>query len=372
MTLHPVKLPKSATYLFRIVVLQKKLLEALKHPALNAKSVNAAWVQNQWKRLDPEWVRKFCRGGKKSILHPLKKIAAADLVARQSLYDEFCRQNQVAEMLHNGGNFQELTELPGFNIQLAIAVKEFFTRCYKLLSINTRQQWNGYEFNGSGSITNRSYKEDFCSAFPTMVVCPYCDGEIGTPELDHYLFKAGFPLLACSPWNLIPVCGSCNDAVNGKGDHPAITLGPPHSTADWLHPFFLPASAGVQIKLSGTPKNSIPELHSSDEAEQRRLSNHTTLIPSLSKRWTHKVAARFDVLVEEVRRRKKVNPAYSVDDHVKTRLEDYLASRGMAASSMIHAAVCQAVLERRPEYFEEFTDPNAPILEDLSPRMDKL
>jgi hypothetical protein len=30
---------------------------------------------------------------------------------------------------------------------------------------------------------------------------------------------------------------------------------------------------------------------------------------------------------------------------------------------MIHAAVCQAVLNGRPGYIEEFTAPNAPALE---------
>ena len=45
------------------------------------------------------------------------------------------------------------------------------------------------------------------------------------------------------------------------------------------------------------------------------------------------------------------------------RLEDHLESRGLDASSMVHAAVCQAVLDRRPGYIEEFTIPNVPVLE---------
>jgi hypothetical protein len=35
-----------------------------------------------------------------------------------------------------------------------------------------------------------------------------------------------------------------------------------------------------------------------------------------------------------------------------------LEDRGLAASSMIKAAVCQAILDRRSEYLEEFVDPN--------------
>ncbi len=264
-------------------------------------------------------------------------------------------------MLAAGGNFQDLNILPGFTPQLANEVKNFFKRCYKLLSDDSNRRWKGYEFNGGRCITNRAYKDDFCSDYPTRVVCPYCDGEIGTSELDHYLSKSGFPLLACSPWNLVPICRSCNDVVTAKGDRPAITPGPPRSTADWLHPFFRPASTRVQIKLSGTPKNSIPRLHSPDAAEQTRLLNHTGLIQSLSKRWTNVAAARFDVLVGQVNR--EVDAANSVESLVRKRLQEHLDSRGQTASSMIHAAVCQAVLDRRPGYIEEFATPNAPALE---------
>lgn len=361
MALHPVKLPKSAANLFRVVALLKRLLKALTDPALNANTVDTAWVQNVWSRLDAEWDRKFCLGGQESVLHPLKAIAAADLIARQALYDEFCRQNKVEGMLNAGGNFRDLEDLPGFTPQLAGEVMSFFKRCYKLLSTDANRKWNGYEFNGNRSISNRAYKDDFCSDYPTKVVCPYCDGDIQTPELDHYLYKSGFPLLACSPWNLVPVCKSCNHVVTAKGDRPAITLGPPRSTADWLHPFFRPASKQVQIKLSGTPQNSIPQLHSPDADEQICLSNHTDLIRSLEKRWTNIAAAHFDVLVREVNR--KVSAANSVKSLVNTKLEDHLESRGRAASSMVHAAVCQAVLDQRPGYIEEFTTPNAPALD---------
>lgn len=361
MALHPVKLPKSSGYLFRIVALQRRILKALAGPALNANAVNTAWVQSVWSSLDAEWVRKFCLGGKKSVLHSLKAIAAANIVARQALYDEFCRQNEVEAVLNSGGNFQDIEHLPGFNPLLADHVKLLFMRCYKLLSTSAKNEWNGYEFNGNRSISNRTYKDDFCSDYPTKVICPYCDGEIGTPELDHYYCKSGFPLLACSPWNLVPVCGSCNDVVTAKGDRPAITLGPPRSTDDWLHPFFRPASAQVKIRLSGTPKASIPELHSSNPDEQTRLNHHTELIQSLGKRWTNLASTHFDVLVRDVNRNMKEGE--SIISLVQTKLEDHEGNRGIDPSSMIHAAVCRAVLDNRPGYIEEFSSPNAPDLD---------
>jgi len=357
MALHPVKLPKSAAYLFRIVALLKRLLKALADPALDASSVDTTWVQSVWNRQDAEWVRKFCLGGQEARI---KAIAHATQDARLDLYDEFCRQNKVEVLLAGGGNFRDLSALRDFSPQLSEVIKEFFKKCYALLGTDG-ERWKGYEFSGNRSITKRTYNDNFCSSYPTKVVCPYCDGEIGTPELDHYLYKSGFPLLACSPWNLIPVCGSCNDVITAKGDRPAITLGPPRSTDNWLHPFFQPASQQVQIRLSGTPQDAIPKLHSPVAAEQTRLDNHTDLIQNLGRRWTRIAAAQYDVLVRQVNR--DVDMANTVDSLVQKRLGDYLDSRGQTASSMIHAAVCQAVLDRRPEYLEEFATPNAPVLE---------
>lgn len=99
---------------------------------------------------------------------------------------------------------------------------------------------------------------------------------------------------------------------------------------------------------------------SPDATEQLRLNNHTGLIPSLSKRWTNTAAAHFDVLVREVKR--KMNASNPIDHLVRTKLEDHVESRGKAASSMVHVAVCQAVLDQRPGYIEEFANSNPPAL----------
>lgn len=356
MALHPVRLPRAAAHLFRIVALQKRLLKALADPTLNPGAVDTAWVQNLWKMLNPGWVQKFCLDGQEDRI---KAIASATLAARRALHQEFCRQNKAQDWPTAGGNFQDLITLPDFNAALVEQVKDFFGRCYKSLSHRTKDDWTGYEFPKKGAISNASYKELFRVEYPTKVVCPYCDGDIGTPELDHYLPKSRFPLLACSPWNLIPVCRSCNDMITAKGASPMITLGPVRSTADWLHPFFLPASKQAQIVLSGAPKISIPQLQSPNPIEQRRLDSHSTAIGSLSTRWTNTAASYYDNLVAKVRRHVSVGP---VDFIVKMELNDHLAVRGREPSSMVRVAVCRAILNLRPEYVEEFTEANPPTL----------
>ena len=360
MALHPVKLPKSAVHLFRIVILQKRLLQSLADPGLDTNLVNTAWVQGVWSMLDPEWVRKFCLGGQEVRI---QTIARESPDVRKALFDEFCQQNRVKMMLDTGENFNKIINLPNFTDNITNTVKEFFKQCYKLLSHNESRKWKGYDFACKGSITNRSYKEDFCSTYPTSVVCPYCDGEIGTPQLDHYYSKTDFPLLACSPWNLIPVCSSCNDIITAKGDRPALSLGTPRSTDNWLHPFFRTATSRARITLSGSLPNSIPKLTSPDPLEQIRLNNHSDLIQTLEIRWTHKAAAYHDVLVSRIKGIMILRPQKRLDEFVQDRLDDHIASHGKQASSMIHAAVCRAILDQRPEYIEEFSDSNAPVLD---------
>lgn len=360
MALHPLKLPKSAALLFRFVVLQKQLLGALADPALDADAVDTTWVQNVWSNQDAEWVRKFCLGGQEARI---KTIARATPYARRELLIEFCRQNKVPEMLKNGGNFRDLSTIPDFDNALANTVTDFLIASYSLLgqSSNTK----GYAFVGGRLITKRIYKDQFQAANPEKIVCPYCDGDMGTSDLDHYYCKSHFPLIACSPWNLVPICKSCNDTANAKGDRLALSPGPPRSTVDWLHPLQCPASEGVTIRLEGNPQDAVPQLHSQDPMEQRRLNNHHWLLdrpdqsePSkyLSSRWTKAAAAHFDVLVRKVGR--QACTTNSIDSIVRIQLEDHQASRGQTASAIVHAAVCQAILDRRPEYLEEITDPN--------------
>ena len=369
MALHPLELPREAALLFRVVVLQKRLLKALAQPSLAAGTVTTNWVQQVWHELDSEWVRKFCerKHTKRTQRERLQVIAAAPPEVRQALYDEFRRQNRSRVLFDAGGDFRDLSTLPNLDPSVANAVREFFIVSYARFSHNTRDNWPGYALPGARSLCNREYKDAFRTRRPTSVVCPYCDGEIGTPELDHYLAKTAFPLLSCSPRNLVPVCPSCNDAITAKGDRLAITEGNPRSMQDWLHPCFRPASEKVRIELNGGPADSIPRLTSTDSIEQLRLVNHEDLMRSLSDRWTRIASSYFGVLVDKVGGKKARHPGQSIDAIVVEQLVDHQEYRGREASTMVKAAVCQAVIDRRPEWQEEFDDPNEPrlVLEPL-------
>lgn len=260
-----------------------------------------------------------------------------------------------------------LQQIPGLSESLAKQVKDLFQYSYDRLGEN--HPWPGYILPGGVTLSKSSYKKAFCSSYPTSVVCPYCDGAIGVPELDHYYCKSQFPLLTCSPWNLVPICRSCNDMIGGKGDQLALDPGPPRSTGMWLHPFYTPASKAARIRLLGAPGSPIPRLYSPDQIEQTRLDNHTALLDqtslprpkgTLSERWTQVAAAYFELLVRKVNEGRKNGRAMEIV--VRENLEESTEFRGRYPFMMIHAAVCEAVLDRRAEYAAEFDDSNPPAL----------
>lgn len=53
---------------------------------------------------------------------------------------------------------------------------------------------------------------------------------------------------------------------------------------------------------------------------------------------------------------------HSIQSLTTTKMEDHVLKRGKEVYSMVHAAVCQAVLAGRPEYLQELATPNPPVL----------
>jgi hypothetical protein len=103
---------------------------------------------------------------------------------------------------------------------------------------------------------------------------------------------------------------------------------------------------------------SIPQLRSADPDEQTRLDNHTSLIQTLSSRWTNQASNYFDILVVRVRAR--MTSAADIIRLMNVYLADQI--RGLQANAMVRAAVCEAVIDDRPEYRQEFFDSNPPRL----------
>lgn len=73
-----------------------------------------------------------------------------------------------------------------------------------------------------GEKYNRSFFHRNFQKENNLAVCPYCDIDtivsVSNINIEHFLPKSKFPLLAMNPLNLISSCYACNKAQEGKGD----------------------------------------------------------------------------------------------------------------------------------------------------------
>jgi hypothetical protein len=162
------------------------------------------------------------------------------------------------------------------------------------------------------------------------------------------------------PLNLVPICSSCNDAAEAKGNDAPLTVGQPSSTDAWLHPVFRPASREAFIEITGPPTRADLNLHSPDPNEQLRLQNHFNLIKTLGRRWMLEVITYWNLIPDRVKQgeEEKKTPLQVI----AAELKSHEAARGRDAHSMIRASVCRAIQSNRAGYQFEIENSNPPRL----------
>lgn len=142
----------------------------------------------------------------------------------------------------------------------------------------------------------------------TLNVCPSCDGkkpDIGRnkhrlSDLDHFLPKSVYPLLALHPRNLVPICIECNQRIKGEinplADNGAVSFS--HS----FHPYTAPAAVDVIEVTCQRDPNGVPQVRMEDQ----ELGGQTTRVVSLdrvfnlSERWTGRVREVEASLIDKV------------------------------------------------------------------------
>jgi hypothetical protein len=131
----------------------------------------------------------------------------------------------------------------------------------------------------SGGLTRKGLVKQFKDAVSSQT-CIFCDGPLGSPEVDHWLAKKVFPCLAVAPDNLVPACHACNSREH-KGEKPTWTAGAASPFADWFHPFHLP----IGDLAAPLYRDGKVELTAATPAHESHVANVEGLL-HLSKRWT--------------------------------------------------------------------------------------
>ena len=292
--LHTIRLPKCQANLRWVVSLQRALLAGVCRPETTSSDVSIEWIARQLQQpdLDNRWIARLAarrdtiRNSGRSVLDHLKTIADFPTAIKERLLTDFdrdhrfldcfggdaaCRLTGVSKLKVDGLSNEVLT-LRGF-------LESFYSPGF--------YSDYGYVFLAPDRQTmifhRDTYLHEFLAENRNLRVCPYCDGDLGSPEMDHFFPKSKYPSLSCHPLNLVPACHTCNSREN-KGEKPPLDADADSPIRAWFHPFLQPATGSFEIQFVRDGNATQPVLHHSDPLTQQRLGNLTKLV-GLDKRW---------------------------------------------------------------------------------------
>jgi hypothetical protein len=150
---------------------------------------------------------------------------------------------------------------------------------------------------GEAKLTRIAFLQAFWKTNPRLNVCPACDDPkpdtvdvTPTDDVDHFLPKSIYPFLALHPYNLVPICGTCNsscklakDPLDHTDDDPFL-----HS----FHPYLRPALPAIDIVASRDNRGEIAyELRDRTPPlpRSRRVESMNRLL-DLESRWRNRKA----------------------------------------------------------------------------------
>jgi hypothetical protein len=206
----------------------------------------------------------------------------------------------------------------------------------------------------SGGLTRKGLVKQFKDTVSSQT-CIFCDGPLGSPEVDHWLAKKVFPCLAVAPDNLVLACHACNSREH-KGEKPTWTVGAAAPFADWFHPFYLP----IGDRAAPLYRDGKVELTAATPAHAPHVANLEGLL-HLSERWT--VEFRNQVQWTQGRLRGKVRRGRLAltEAALRDQLEEYvreIEDEGDAPNRLIRNLVMRSALEptRLQDWLDELDD----------------
>jgi hypothetical protein len=197
-------------------------------------------------------------------------------------------------------------------------------------------------------ITYAKFVAEFRSAHKLDVqpdareVCVLCGGRLGEPEVDHWVNKAGFPLLSVCADNLLPACCDCNSGNDAKGQKPVHDAG---SFTNWFHPYLRPGHGTFRLNYV-LPERAI-RCVAIQAVDQPKVNNLDQLL-NLTNRWTREFKAEYRKKQKELsdrrRRGRGPNDLATLQQWVTDFHDGLIATE---PHHEVHKALAAALLEPR-------------------------
>lgn len=338
--LHPIKVPSCAPALAWLVQLQHDLLTKLCDPATTAAMVTSEWVA----AIRPDcnsWLEKFAQRShnKERLLVSMRIIATAPTAQKQAILRYFRTSQLFAEAFDSTVTtptlLSSLDSLGGSPI--ASALRRLLEAFYEV----ALQDGLPIDADGHpGQSFNRHQFVETCQQENYGRVCPFCDGDMNGPQVDHWLPKSKYPALSCHPKNLVPVCHRCNSR-ECKGEKVPLDRESTQPFHNWFHPYERAAHGNFTV----TVNSSRVALTNVDTIQQTRLDNFDRLV-KLTQRWWGEYKRQADRYLKQLAdkvRRKRINPT---TDEVLDTISEWLAEIAAENTKMPHSIVRRVVLER--------------------------
>lgn len=141
----------------------------------------------------------------------LEKFAQGSTEKKRQWSKQLYRE-VIAFLQNPVGSIMPNIEKPTLTLSWQIAATEFLIKFYDdYLGESKRTFPKSFELEEFG-------RDKFLSEFKKLNginVCPACDAERYS-RIDHYLPKIFYPHLSCHPYNLVPICNTCNTDYKGE------------------------------------------------------------------------------------------------------------------------------------------------------------
>lgn len=338
--LHPIKVPSCAPALEWLVQLQQDLLTKLCDPATTEATVTAGWIAAT--RPDcSSWLEKFARRSfqKKTLLSSMQTIAAASPTQKQAIVHYFGTSQLFADAFDSTISAPTvLSSLESLGHDPTASSLRHFLEAFYEVALQ-----NGLPINADGhpgrGFDRRRFVET-CQQENYGRVCPFCDGDMNGPQVDHWLPKSKYPALSCHPKNLVPVCHRCNSR-ECKGEKVPLDRESAQPFDNWFHPYERAAHGNFTVAVNG----SRVSLSNNDPLQQTRLNNLDHLLKLTQRWWEEYKSQKRNYLnqLAERARKKRVQPTVDeILDTVQGWLEDIAAERTL----MPHSIMRRFVLEQ--------------------------
>lgn len=375
--IHKIELPDCAEYLRWIVNLQQKLLEAVCTNNVNSSQVTVDWVFDQVASfgIEKHWLDEFCN--RRDTIREKAKDANSKSFGRTMIehlqiiadYPLQIKLNVITAFMNNVSFLDKFDESVLSRHLIDISSDITTNETANLASIRgflesfyspNFYKDCGYPIRNSKGQTTKFHRNIYLDQYLRknqyrVEVCPYCDGDLGSPEIDHFYSKSKYPQLSCHPINLIPVCGTCNSSEN-KGNKVPLSIEMSDQMQEWLHPFLRSASGQFEVYFEQEQEWVQPILKGYGAVDQKQIDNFCELI-GLQKRWRLALSRKTHATQKKLRQYFLNNQSQVTEEALVHKLkdlaQDVASAIGIECFAILEACYLQSAARQDPVTFEE-------------------